>query len=51
MQDGDLKIRSLLMMREAMIAKHAGRFLIQPDCLSCIVIWARYGTWSQGSQI
>ena len=50
-RNGGLGIQSLLVRREAMIYRHATRFLIQSDCLWSRVMGAHYGTWSQGSHI
>lgn len=51
MQDEGLGIQSLLVKREAMIAKHIARFNTHPDCLWSRYIRARYGDWSQGSLV
>ena len=51
LQDDGLGIHSLVSRREALIVRHAARFLIQPDCLWRRLMRARYAEWSRGISI
>ena len=44
--EGGLGIQSLIARREALIARHASRFLLDPHCLWSSFMRAKYGNWS-----
>lgn len=43
--EGGLGIQSLVTRREALIARHAARFLLRPDLMWSTMMRARYGNW------
>lgn len=44
--DGGLGIQSLNVRREALLARHASRFILDPHCFWSSFICARYGGWT-----
>lgn len=47
--EGGLSIQSLSVRRDALIARHATRFLLDPHCLWSSFMRARYGPWTPSS--